>query len=204
MNRKSLRLACALLALPAAAAAQDLKRNHYESYVGVGAGQVNLRSYCKDVGGTAGFRGTCDDSTTGVKVFGGYKFNRYGGVEIGYSNFGDGRADGTLSGVPVTARWKGYGIDLSGIGTLPLGDHFELFAKAGLVYWDVKSTTMATSSGTVTDRGFTGVAGAGGTWWFMPQIGLRLQYERFFKVGDGSVQAETAIDYASLNVAGRF
>jgi hypothetical protein len=35
-------------------------------------------------------------------------------------------------------------------------------------------------------------------------VGLRLQYERFQKVGDGSVQVETNIDFASVNVVGRF
>jgi hypothetical protein len=72
------------------------------------------------------------------------------------------------------------------------------------VFWDVKSTTLSTTSGEINDRGFSGVVGAGGTWWFLPQVGLRLQYERFQKVGDGSVQVETNIDFASVNVVGRF
>ncbi len=204
MTRISTSLVAALLLGPACATAQDLKRNYYDSYLGIGSGQASLRSYCDDIGSVAGFNGTCDDSSTGVKVFGGYKFNRYGGVEIGYTNFGEGRADGTLFGTPVIGRWKGYGIDLSAIGTLPLGESFELFAKGGLVFWDVKSTTLSTASGEVNDRGFSGVVGAGGTWWFLPQVGLRLQYERFQKIGDGSVQVQTNIDFASVNVVGRF
>lgn len=203
MNRAIAFLA-ALLWMPAAVFAQDLRRNYYESYLGVGAGQSNLRTYCKDIGSIPGFSGVCDNSTTGVKVFGGYKFNRWGGVELGYTNFGEGRADGTLSGTPVIGRWKGYGIDLSGIGTVPIGESFELFVKGGLLFWDVKSTNMAVASGEVNDRGFSGVVGAGGTFWFMPQAGLRLQYERFQKVGDRSVQTQTNIDFASVNLVGRF
>lgn len=202
--KRALALVAALLWMPAAGFGQDLKRNYYDSYLGVGAGQSNLRGYCKEVGSSIGFSGSCDDSSTGVKVFGGYKLNRWGGVELGYTNFGEGRADGTLNGTPVIGRWKGYAIDFSAVGTLPLGDYFELFVKGGLVFWDVKSTTMAVSTGEINDRGFSGVVGGGGTWWFMQQAGLRLQYERFQKVGDSSVQVQTNIDFTSLNLVGRF
>lgn len=202
--KQALVLVATLLWMPAASYTQELKRNYYESYLGVGTGQANLRGFCKAVGAVAGFSGTCDDSNTGVKVFGGYKFNRLGGVELGYTSFGEGRADGTLSGTPVISRWKGYGIDLSAVGTLPLGDYFELFVKGGLTFWDVRSTTMTVASGEINDRGFSGLVGGGGTWWFMQQAGLRLQYERFQKVGDSSVQVQTNIDFASLNLVGRF
>ncbi len=194
----------ALLCIPGTVFGQDLKRNHYESYLGVGAGQSNLRTYCKDVDSIAGFSGTCDNSNVGLKVFGGYKINRWAAAELGYTNFGEGRADGTLSGNPAVGRWQGYGIDLSAIGTLPFGQHFEMFIKGGLLYWDVKSTTTNAASREISDNGFSGVVGGGATFWFTQQAGLRLQYERFHKVGDSSVRAQTSIDFASLSLVGRF
>lgn len=186
------------------AAAQNAKIGDYEYYAGIGGGATKMRGYCDAINSIQGFVGTCDETTAGFKAFAGWKLHRNFGLEAGVANFGDARADGTLNGTPQIGRWQGYGVDLSAIGFLPLGPHFELFAKGGVAFWDIKSTLATTASGQVNDRGFSGVLGAGGTWWLMPQVGLRLQYERFQHVGDQSVQVRTNVDFISLNVVGRF
>jgi hypothetical protein len=187
-----------------AAAAQNTKIGDYEYYAGIGGGATKMRGYCDAINSIQGFVGTCDETTTGFKAFAGWKLHRNFGLEAGVANFGDARADGTLNGSPRIGRWQGYGVDLSAIGFLPLGSHFELFAKGGVAFWDIKSTLATTASGEINDRGFSGVLGAGGTWWLMPQVGLRLQYERFQHVGDQNVQVRTNVDFISLNVVGRF
>lgn len=195
----------AVLALcSAAVAAQGTRTGDFEYYAGIGSGSTKMRGYCEDINAVPTFVGSCDETTVGFKAFGGYKLHRNLGLELGYSNFGEARADGSLSGTPVIGRWKGYGIDLSAVGFLPLGSHFELFAKGGVAFWDITSTTLTTASGTINDRGFSGVAGAGFIWWLFPQVGLRAQYERFQKVGDSNVQVQSNVDFISLNLMGRF
>lgn len=186
------------------AAAQSAKIGDYEYYAGIGGGATKMRGYCDAINSIQGFVGTCDETTAGFKAFAGWKLHRNFGLEAGVANFGEARADGTLNGTPQIGRWHGYGVDLSAIGFLPLGPYFELFAKGGVAFWDIKSTLATTASGEVNDRGFSGVLGAGGTWWLMPQVGLRLQYERFQHVGDQSVQVRTNVDFFTLNVVGRF
>ncbi|MEO8038223.1 MAG: outer membrane beta-barrel protein [Betaproteobacteria bacterium] len=197
-------LATALTLLPATVWAQVGSPGDSPYYVGIGGGPTKMKGYCKAVNATAGFVGTCDESTVGFKAFAGYKLNRNFGLELGFSNFGEARADGTVFGAARIGRWKGYGVDLSAVAFLPLGDRFEVFAKGGVAFWDVTSTLATTASQDINDRGFSGVAGAGVIWWVLPQVGLRMQYERFQKVGDDSIQVQTNIDYVSLNVVGRF
>lgn len=197
-------IATVLALCSVAAQAQATTTGDYQYYGGIGGGATKMKGYCEDINSIPTFTGTCDESTMGFKAFGGYKLNRYFGLELGYSNFGEARADGSLSGTPVIGRWKGYGFDLSAIGFLPLGSQFELFAKGGVAYWDITSTTLATASGNINDRGLSAVAGAGVIWWLFPQVGLRAQYERFQKVGDSSVQVQTNVDFVSLNIVGRF
>jgi OOP family OmpA-OmpF porin len=54
---------------------------HAEGYFGLGGG---VTSNDVDCSGTT----SCDRTATGLKLFGGYKFNRTLGVEGGYYNFG--------------------------------------------------------------------------------------------------------------------
>lgn len=195
----------AVLALCSVAAqAQAMKPGDSQFYVGMGVGAIKMGGYCDAINAKPGFAGTCDETTTGFKAFADYKLNRYFGLEAGYSNFGEASAGGTLSGTPFVSRWKGYGIDLSAIGFLPLGEHFELFVKGGVAFWDIKTTLTTTTTAAANDSGLSGVAGAGAIWWLFPQAGLRVQYERFQKVGDDSVQVQTNVDYISINVVGRF
>jgi len=196
-------LATMLALVCAAASAQTTKAGDSPYYVGIGGGSIKMKGYCKAVNATPGFVGTCDESTVGFKALAGYQLHRNFGLELGFSNFGEARADGTVFGVDRIGRWRGYGVDLSAVGFLPLGDHFELFTKGGVAFWDVSATLATTASQDIDDRGFSGVAGAGVIWRMLPQIGLRAQYERFQKVGDGNVQVQTNIDYVSLSVVGR-
>jgi OmpA-OmpF porin, OOP family len=196
--------AAVLAASSAAAAAQGAKPGDYEYYAGIGGGETKMAGYCDAVNSTAGYVGTCDETTSGFKAYGGYKLNRFFGLELGFSNFGQARADGTLNGTPVFGSWKGYAADLSAIGFLPLGDHFELFAKGGVAFWDITSTLATSASGNVNDRGLSGVLGAGATVWLLPQAGLRVQYDWYDNVGDGSMQVQTDVSFLSLSVVGRF
>jgi OmpA-OmpF porin, OOP family len=94
-------------------------------YVGGALGQSKLKDWC--TGGT--FTG-CDDSDTSWKLLGGYRFNRYVGVEASYIDWGEVSARFN-TGAQVAAKQHSYG--LAAVGAVPLGDRFELFGKAGFL-----------------------------------------------------------------------
>jgi hypothetical protein len=196
-------IALALGLVTQGAAAQGAGPGTGRVYGGAGVGETRFRNYCDQVQATPGFSGSCSQRDQGVKVYAGYKLNPYVGLQLGYTNFGEPKADGTLGGAPVAGRWEGYGVDLSAAVFLPLGD-VELFAKGGAVGWEVKSSSLATASGKITQRGFSWTAGAGVNWWLIPNAGLSLQYDRFQDIGDSGVQPQLDIDLFSINVVGRF
>jgi len=172
-------MATALLAVATPAVADDTG-----FYLGAGAGQANVE--VDDVLGVAG--ANFDEGDTGFKVFGGYRFLPWLGVEGIYVDAGS----PSISG-PLYADGTGLGrlgIDVkafvaAAVFTLPLGDRFELFAKPGFAYWkadtsvyvdDPLSGVFRFSQGDDDGAFFIG-AGAGFS--FNEHFGLRLEYEWF-------------------------
>ena len=89
-----------------------------------------------------------EEDDTAFKVFGGYKFDMSVvdlGVELGYVDFGEAEI-GTAAGDRVFAP---TGVTLWGVAGFELGP-VDLFAKFGVIAWDIESTTFA---GTVSDDG---------------------------------------------------
>jgi OOP family OmpA-OmpF porin len=150
-------------------------------FVGAGAGRTKIQDACGSLPGVA-----CDDSDTGWKIFGGYQWNPYFGVEAAYVDFGKGTV-GSVAGVPTTSSLKAWGLSAQAVGTLPIGDRFGLFGKLGLAY------TAADVSGTVggvpvsTDDNNIGLTfGFGGKYNFTRNWGMRVEWERFQDVGDSN------------------
>lgn len=69
---------------------------------------------------------SCDDRSTGFKVYTGSKFSRYFGIELGYFNLGEADRNG--------GDIKAQGANLGLIGNIPLGDRFNIFGKVGGIY----------------------------------------------------------------------
>jgi outer membrane protein OmpA-like peptidoglycan-associated protein len=73
-----------------------------------------------------------DDSSAGFKLFAGYRFNQWLGVEGAYHNFGDFEEDTTPAVTGGDAIVQIDGLSLAGLFFLPLGgEDFELYGKAG-------------------------------------------------------------------------
>jgi OOP family OmpA-OmpF porin len=126
----------ALVSAPASAA---------EWYVGLAGGETNVEL---EAGG-ADFE--ADDSA--FKVFGGYMFNEFFGVELAYMDLGDlsdrvGFDGGEFgeSFVDLDGEVSGFSAELA--AEYPLGP-VDLFAQAGIMAWDVEGDF----------RGFNGVTG---------------------------------------------
>ena len=82
-----------------------------------------------------------EEDDTAFKVFGGYKFDMSVvdlGIELGYVDFGEAEIN-TAAGELV---FDPTGIKLWGVAGFELGS-VDLFAKLGVIAWDVETTTFA-------------------------------------------------------------
>jgi OOP family OmpA-OmpF porin len=149
-----------------------------------------------------------DNSHFGFKVFGGYEFNRYFSLEGGYFNLGqfgftaDTIPAGSLHG---DLKLQGGNIDL--VGSLPLGDKFSLFARAGLNYAEAKDSFIGTGSVTVIDPSPQKSAanykfGVGAEYDFTRSVGIRIEAERY-RIDD-AVGNKGDIDLYSLGLVYKF
>ncbi len=93
-----------------------------------------------------------DTSSTAYRLTVGWRFSDYLAVEAGYHNFGDFDQTFDISGTPIDVSLKADGFTFGGVGSLPLGDRFALFARAGAFFWDgdadINNVTQATPEDT--------------------------------------------------------
>ncbi|HYL20058.1 MAG TPA: outer membrane beta-barrel protein [Burkholderiales bacterium] len=169
-------------------------------YLGAGAGQSTGKQFCDTTAGVTAVA-NCDDSATSVRLFTGYQINRYLGIEGGYLRLGKFTADRTIGGTTVTDEFKTYTAYFEGVATLPLGDHFGLYAKAGGLYWSIKTSgTLAGVAGPDNSKGgFDFIGGAGAQFFFTRTFGIRAEYEFIPKLGDSATgEVDVGIVSASL------
>lgn len=150
-------IAIAILAAPSLAVAAEERW-----YVGAGALESDL-----------GFE-VLDESATGWKVFGGYRFTRSIAAEAGYLDTGD--AEATIEGTDVTLNASGTHVSV--VASWPIGERFALHARAGIINWEAELTlddgeTSETSDASGQDLYW----GAGATFNFAERFGVRLEYE---------------------------
>jgi OmpA-OmpF porin, OOP family len=108
-------------------------------YLGGALGQSKFKEWC-DTGGSPVTLASCEDTDTSWRVLGGYRFNRYVGVEATYVDWGEVTA--STNTARVSAKQNSYG--LAAVGTLPLGERFELFGKAGFLNTEQETTSTRT------------------------------------------------------------
>lgn len=142
--------------------------------------------------------GSVDGSDTGFKIFGGYQFSQHFGVELAWVDLGKAGYSGTFFGTPVTGgSVETSGLNISAVGTLPLGSGFALFGKAGFFAWESKAkdvTGGAPFSGK--EDGTDLSLGIGASYDLTKNFGIRAEWERFKAVGD--------IDLWSVGIAYKF
>jgi hypothetical protein len=85
-----------------------------------------------------------DDSDSGVSVGAGYAVSRHFSVEAAYLDLGTHRGETDCPPdllcliVPAPARADLTGYSVSLIGSLPLGERWAFYGKAGLASWDIE------------------------------------------------------------------
>lgn len=157
------------------------------SYVG---GAVGRSDY--DFGCRAGF--PCDTKATGLKLFTGGKFSEFAGIEASYVFLGNAdRAGG---------HTRGQGINLSLVGTVPLGQSIGLNGKVGAIYgWTKTDGTGGPGFATGDDDGLGLSYGAGLTFAVSRTVDLRLDWDRYrMKFATG----RDDVDFATVGVQFKF
>ena len=164
--------AVAALAAASAAQAQDNERGFYAG-AGVGMFDVEIDDF-DDVDDTID---RYDSDDTAYKVFAGWRANPYLALELAYVNLGS-PDDEIIPDTNLTIETDGFAPYV--VGTLPIGDWFELFAKVGYYWYDVTarvSTPIGSVSEDDSDSTFTWSAGAGLN--IFEHVNVRLEYEQF-------------------------
>jgi opacity protein-like surface antigen len=165
-------LAVAALAATAGAQAQE---NEMGFYAGGGVGTFNLDIDDPDDVVTTIERYSSDD--TAWKAFLGYRINKYFAVEGAYVNLGS-PDDFIAPDTKLTVETDGFAPYV--VGTLPIGDSFEAFAKAGYYWYDVTvriTSPLGAARNKASDSTFNWSAGVGVN--VFERLNLRLEYEQF-------------------------
>ncbi|MBB3192297.1 outer membrane beta-barrel protein [Halomonas cerina] len=177
-------------------------------YLGAGIGEATLDSDTFDQLDSWGL--DTDDSDTAYKLFAGYQFNPNFALEASYLDFGEFKANATVTDGVNTATadidlsFEGFGIAL--VGKLPIQNGFSLHAKVGMFAWDGEVSGTARYNGDVIYDGESGGDGTDpyyglGAEYQINQVILRAEYERY-ELSDSGEDFE--IDVASASLGYRF
>lgn len=156
MKQLATGMALALMCLPAMA------ESEVGFYSGVSAAWVTLKD---NIGG---FR--VEETGAGYSIFGGYRFNEYGSLEIAYVE-GDG--DDTISGVKIET--DASAIQGSALLQIPISARFEGFARVGIIAWEAEHFATGAPGSLKTD-GTDWLLGIGAAWHVTPRFGVRAEY----------------------------
>jgi hypothetical protein len=96
------------------------------------------------LGGSVGSASLADDfdgfdvdaNSTSFRLIAGWHFNDYFSLEGGYHNFGKFEQSFDVGGTPTDISLKADGFTLGATGSIPLGEKFALFGRAGAFFWD--------------------------------------------------------------------
>jgi OOP family OmpA-OmpF porin len=158
----TLAIAAALAAAPAFA-----QQPGNSWYFGAGIGVGNLNQSGTEITGLNNAQ--IDDSDTTYTIRGGYRFNPFFALEVGYYDLGKYAFSGSVpvgvSGATVvsgSAKATSWG--LSAVGILPM-NHFDLYGRIGVEQSKLEAnanTSLATGNAQDTQTGAT--YGVGGRW----------------------------------------
>ena len=162
-------------------------------YAGGSVGYSQSKDICDVV--VAGV--TCDDNDTAFRVFGGYQFNRYIALELGFADLGESTGEGP-GGAGFTVEAK-EAFDLTALFSVPVADRLSLLLRIGA------HRTRVTVTDPTRDEGDTSSAfmlGAGAEYTF-GKLGVRAEWVRYDNVSGGTI-AESDIDVFSVGLLFRF
>ena len=200
-------------------------------YLGLGAGQAKtdsdfVRNRENSIQEAFNFRTSFDDKDTTWKAFGGYRFGPNLALEASYFDLGGISTQTTFDiiggpgGTVSTSRdVKGFALDLVAIA--PLGERFSLFGRVG-AYRAQSEATIGIAGDAIFGDGEGGntrnktshnsnwKAGVGLDWNVARNVALRVEYERYFEVGNAFAigtrngTGEADVDVVTIGAMYRF
>lgn len=146
--------------------------------------------------------GTCDDSDTAGKIYGGLEMNEYISMEVGYVDLG------TVDYSAPTGSRETHGMTIQMVGTLALNPSLTLIGRGGM---NILNTEInGAVAGASVNRGDTDIswsAGLGAQYNFTKAVGLRMEWERYFETGSSVSNGGTGeadIDLVSVGLIYKF
>ena len=160
------------------------------------------------------FQNGSSKSDTAWKLYGGYRFNPNVAAELFYSNLGKFSRDASGNGATGSSSSVNFSLGselkITGFGVAallgaPLSEQWKVFAKPGLLYWDAKRTATTTvagtsQSGSVSKSGTSPSFGVGTGYAFTDKLSARLEWDRYFDVGDKNTTDKSNVNLFALSV----
>lgn len=215
-------LAISLALASAAITAQAQQADTSGTYMGASLGRSSAS--LKDVTWPVGTSGidTKDENDTGWRIFGGYQFNQYGAIELGYMNIGEisrtltFTAPVVIAGTSLTGKYEGDGFVADVVGTIPLSEQFALLGRIGAMYSNVKNTYSTNNAALTaalvaagTDMNpehseWNGRLGIGAQFNFSKSVGARVEWEKTYAIGDKDKTGEGDVGFLSIGLRVKF
>ncbi len=177
MNKLKLTAALAAVSLavvPAAFAQEQEEVSGF--YIGGGAGQFN--AHIDDVDDVDATVDDWDEDDTAYKFFAGYRLNRFLAFELDYVNLGE-PSGNVVPGFNVDSSVDGFAPYV--VGTIPLGQFFEVYGRAGYYFYDATRGVTDTLDNRVEfdeeSEDFVYGAGVGAN--IGEKFNVRFEYEKF-------------------------
>jgi len=211
-----------LLTMISAAYAGIATAQDQSFYAGLGIGRSSAdvteisRQDILDSGFTSlnSFQNGSSKSDTAWKLYGGYRFNPNIAAEFFYANLGKFSRDASGNGATASSSSVNFNLNselkITGFGVAalvgaPLSEQWNVFAKPGLLYWDAKRTSTTTAagaslSGSVSKSGTSPSFGVGTSYAFTDKLSARLEWERYFEVGDKNTTDKSDVNLFALSV----
>lgn len=179
------------LSTPATAGFFDLT---LAPFIGASVGQASYDVSCPAAS-------TCDDTDTAWKIYGGLEVNEYIQMEVGYANLGEATFSGTPSGTADV-----HGMTMQVVGTFAINPRFSLIGRGGMniLNLELNGTIAGTPNNNEGDTDVAWSLGLGAQYNLSKSVGLRAEWERYFKVGDADTTGEIDIDLFSVGVVYTF
>ena len=158
--------------------------------------------------GFSSARTSVDETSTGIRMFGGYRFNQYFAVEGGYLDFGETTLNATTTGPPATAYQEtdASGFSVQAVGNWPITERIGVHAKLGGVYWNARAKFRVALDGAPWDAwsenesGSDWVYGLGVNAAINEHLSMRLEYEVYRNVGEPSKTGQSDVDFVSAGL----
>jgi len=143
----------------------------------------------------------CDDTDTAWRAFGGYQFNPYFALEVGFADLGATTGSGSVGSFSVEAKeaW-----DLSALFTVPVTTRLSFLFRLGAhrvrTTVDQQGPGFAPMHEAKTGSSWTYGAGAE---YSLGKLGVRAEWQRYDNIAGGTL-VEDDVDVLSIGLLFRF